>query len=95
MELRANLRLNKNMSSTRFEGIFGYLRYRVQKYVGYYDGFFRVLKMEESWNLNMAEQFNPSWINLLEEIMMEWFNKYTPGFMCVECKPHPFNIFGG
>ena len=23
--------------------------------------------------------------------MMEWFNKYAPGFMCVECKPHHFD----
>ena len=22
--------------------------------------------------------------------MMEWFNKYAPGFMCVGRKPHPF-----
>ena len=21
---------------------------------------------------------------------MEWFNKWSPGFMCVECKPYPF-----
>ena len=23
--------------------------------------------------------------------MMEWFNKYAPGFMCVGRKPHPFD----
>ena len=22
--------------------------------------------------------------------MMDWFNKYAPGFMCVGSKPHPF-----
>ena len=22
--------------------------------------------------------------------MMEWFNEYSPGFMCVVRKPHPF-----
>ena len=38
----------------------------------------------------MAEEFNPSWINVLDKIMMEWFNKYAPVFMCVGCKPHPF-----
>ena len=47
-------------------------------------------KMEESWNLNMSEEFNPSCINVLYEGMMEWFNKYTPIFMCVGRKPHPF-----
>ena len=38
----------------------------------------------------MAQQFLPSWINVLDESMMEWFNKWYPGFMCVGCKPHPF-----
>ena len=76
------------MSSTSFEGILVYLRYRVQKDVGYYDGFLHMRKMEEEWNLNMAEEFNPSWINVLNESMVEWFNKYAPGFMCVGRKPH-------
>ena len=62
------------MSCTRFEEILGYLRFRVQKDVGYYDGFFHT--------------FHPSYINVLDESMMEWFNKYTPG--CVGSKPHPF-----
>ena len=39
--------INNYMSRTRFEGILGYLRYRVQKDVGYYDGFFNMYKMEE------------------------------------------------
>ena len=38
----------------------------------------------------MAEEFNISWINVLDESMMEWFNKYVPGFMCVGHKPQPF-----
>ena len=48
-------RLNKYMSRTRFEEILGYLRFRVQKDVGYYDGLFHVRKMEETCNLNMVE----------------------------------------
>ena len=47
--------------------------------------------MEEAWNMNMAEEFNPSWINVLDESRMELFNKYAPRFMCVGVKPHPFN----
>ena len=43
----------------RFEEILGSIRYRVQNDVGYYDGFFHMSKMEESWKLNMAEDFNP------------------------------------
>ena len=52
-------RLNKYMSRTRFEGILGFLCYTYQKYVEYYDGFFHMRKMEEAWNINMAEEFNP------------------------------------
>jgi Transposase IS4 len=39
----------------------------------------------------MEDQFDPSWINCLDESMMEWLNQFTcPGFMCVGRKPHPF-----
>ena len=38
----------------------------------------------------MAQQFLPSWINVIDKSMMEWFNKWSPGFMCVGRKPHPF-----
>ena len=38
----------------------------------------------------MAEEFNPPWINILEESMMDWFKKYAPGFMCVGHKPNTF-----
>ena len=36
------------------------------------------------------KQFLPSWINVLDESIMEWFKKWDPGFMCVGRKPHPF-----
>ena len=47
-------------------------------------------QLEEAWNQNMAQQFLPSWINVLDESMMKWFNKWSPGFMFVGHKPHPF-----
>ena len=81
-------RLDKYMPMARFEGILWSLRYTHQKDIEYYDGFFYMRKMEESWNLNMAEEFNPSWINVLGGRIMDWFNKYAPGFMCGRCKPH-------
>ena len=52
-------RLNKYMPSTWFEGILVYLPYRLQNDVEYYDEFFHMRKMKETWNLNMAEEFNP------------------------------------
>ena len=94
MSRGATFRLNKYMSRARFEVILVSISYRVQNDVGYYYGFFHMHKTEEAWNLNMAEEFNPSWINVLDESMMEWFNKYAPGFMCVGHKPHPFSVKG-
>ena len=38
----------------------------------------------------MAEEFDPSWITVLEISVIEWFNKYETGFMCVGRKPHTF-----
>ena len=58
--------------------------------VPYEDGFFHMLQLEEYWNQNMAQQLFPSRINIIYEFMMEWFNKWNPGFMCVICKPHNF-----
>ena len=46
--------------------------------------------MEELWNKNIEDKFNPGWINVLEKRIMEWFNKYYPGFMCVYRNPQPF-----
>ena len=40
--------------------------------------------------MNIAEEFNLLWINILDEIMIEWFNKYETGFMCVEKKLRHF-----
>ena len=57
----APLRPNKYMSGTKFEVIVGSLCHIFQKDVGCYDGFLHMRKMEESWNLKMAEEFNPSW----------------------------------
>ena len=52
-------RIYKYISSTRFEGILVSLRYTDQKDVEYYDALFHMRTMEEAWNLNMAEEFNP------------------------------------
>ena len=38
----------------------------------------------------MAQSFLSSWINVLDESMMKWFNKWDTGFMRVGLKPHPF-----
>ena len=38
-------------------------------------------QMKEACNMNIAEEFNTLCINVLDEIMMGWFNKYAPGFV--------------
>ena len=40
----------------------------------------------------MDQQFLPSCINVIDESIMEWFNKWATGFMCFGRKPHPFGI---
>ena len=47
-------------------------------------------QLEEAWNQNMDQQFLPLWINVLYESTMEWFKKWSSGFMCVGRNPHPF-----
>ena len=37
-----------------------------------------------------VNEFNPSWINVTNERIMECYNNPPPGFMCVRQKPHPF-----
>ena len=44
----------------------------------------------EAWNKNTEDEFIPSWVSVLDDSMMEWINKYYPGFMCVGRKLHPF-----
>ena len=47
--------------------------------------------MIDAWNQNMAENFLPSWINVIDESMSKWVNEFTcPSFMFVPRKPWPF-----
>ena len=85
----ATFRLNHIISCNRFDSILSDLRF-TNREVPYEYGFIHMLQLEESWNQNMAKKNLPSWINVLEESMMEWFNKWATGFMRVSFKPHPF-----
>ena len=81
--------LNKYISSNISDDIIADLIYTNEE-LKYADPFFEMIQMEEFWNKNMEDGFNPIWINFIYESMMGWFNKYSPGFMCVGRKPHPF-----
>ena len=82
-------RLNEYIGRNPFDDILGSVRYTNEE-VQYTDPFLEMRQMEESWNKNMEDEFNPGWINALDEIMMEWFNKYSNGFMCFGRNPHLF-----
>jgi Transposase IS4 len=88
----APFRFNQFMSKNRFEDILRNLVYTNRPSPqGYRDPFHHIRQMEEEWNRNMEQQFDPSWINCLDESMMEWLSQFTcPGFMVVGRKPHPF-----
>ena len=85
----APFRLNRIMPRNRFDSILGALSFNNIE-VPYEDGFLQMRQLEEDWNQNMAQQFLPSWINVFDDFMIEWFNKWSPGFICVGGKPHPF-----
>jgi hypothetical protein len=46
--------------------------------------------MEAAFNHHMAANYSPGWLSCLDESMNEWMNKFSPGFMHVPRKPHPF-----
>ena len=70
----APFRLNRIMSRNQFDYILGALSFTNIE-VPYEDGFLKMRQLEEAWNQNKAQQFLPSWINVLYESIMEWFNK--------------------
>ena len=81
--------LNKYMSCHHFDEIISSLRY-TNREVRYEDVFLHTRHMEEAWTKNMADEFNPSWTNVLEKITMEWYNNFPPGFGFVGQKPYLF-----
>ena len=81
--------LNHIMSHNRFDSIIIALCF-TNREVPYENGFFQMRQLEEAWNQNMDQQFFSSWINVLDESMMEWFNTWATGFMCASRNPHPF-----
>ena len=85
----ASFWLNNYISGNRFEQILSLL-WHTDRASKYEDGFHIMRQWEEAWNKNTEDEFSPSWVSVLDESMMEWLNKYCPGFMSVGRKPHPF-----
>ena len=52
-----------------------------------------MLQTEEVLRI-IAENVNIAWINVPEEIIIEWFNKYAPGLIAFWCKKTLLEIKG-
>jgi len=93
----APFRLNDLMARDRFDEILSAITYRKvgtddddddDKPPTYKDQFWEIQKLQEEWNKNMEEQFEPGWINCLDESMSKWIRQYTcPGFIVCPRKP--------
>ena len=79
------------MSGNRFQEILAALQLTNEEPPHNEDKFHPVCKMIDAWNLNMTQNFIPSWMSCLDESMCPWVSRYTcPGWMVVPQKPHPF-----
>ena len=45
--------------------------------------------MLNNFNEKYLENYTPSWISCLNELMHSFLDKFCPGFMIVPPKPHP------
>ena len=45
--------------------------------------------MIDGFNHNMNNKFNPAWMVCVDESMVVFYNKYVPGWVAVNRKPHP------
>ena len=80
------------MSRKWFDAILHAIFYTNHDKLACKDKFWELQQMVDEWNMNMAEQFTPSWVSCLDESMSPRTNKYTyPEWMFVPRKPHPFS----
>ena len=86
----SGFRLTELMNRNCFEATLITLSYVDQDPPVVLDCFWEVRWLIDAWNQNMAENFLPSWINVIDESMSKWVNEYTcPGCMIVPRKPWP------
>ena len=69
--------LNKYTSLKMFEGVLRNLSYTDNNVPAYNDIFFHMRQMEDAWNENTKNCFEPSWVSVLDESMQEYIGKYT------------------
>ena len=59
-------RLTKYMSLNRFEDILHKLSYTDKNFPVCNEKFFHMCQMEDAWNANMKNLFEPSWVSVLD-----------------------------
>ena len=86
----APFRLGVYMSRNRWEDICTALRYTLRPAPEFVDKFHPVRELQDAFNEYYKNEYCPGWWNCLVELMLVWYNKFCPGYMCVPRKPHPF-----
>ena len=83
--------LSSVMTRNWFETILSAMMYTSNEPPVYVDRFWEVRQSIDAWNVNMAHNVSPSWINAIDKSMSKWVSEYTcPGFMYVPRKPRQF-----
>ena len=83
--------LTELMSTNCFEATLTALSYVDHDPPVLLDCFWGVQWLIDAWNQNLAENFLPAWINVIDESISKSPNEYTfPGFMFVPRKAWPF-----
>ena len=83
-------RFSEYMSGRRFHNIGTAIRYTNIESPAFLDRFHNVRQMIEAFNNHYDGEYDPSWLNCLDELMNSFLEKFCPGFMYVPRKPHPF-----
>ena len=84
-------RLTKCMSLNRFEDILPNLAHTDKNVPAYNEKLLHMRQMEDAWNANTKNVFEPFWVSVIYDKIKEWIRKHTcPAWVFVGHKPHPF-----
>jgi len=86
----APYRMSKYISGNRYDAINAAMRFTDEEAPNFEDKLHEVRKMLLFFNSHYEQNYSPAWLSCLDESMNEWMNKFSPGFMHVPRKPHPF-----
>ena len=74
----------------RFDEILHALRLRSDRPPAFRDKFWWIRELIVAFNANMNEVLFPSWLVTLDESMVVFTNPFSPGWINIKRKPHPF-----